>query len=771
MIVDTIKRYKYLFIIFLFIFLGYIRYFSFWSPERAYIFGDTNIYALQLANISSHLKTIFNIKDSILLWNPYYYAGGIPTLSQIDSGIFYPINIFIAFLAGLLGKPLATLPLYNFSIFFHLGLGAIFIYLLLKNFFDIDDEGSIIGALLWIFIGYNVEFVAAGDMIMEGAYLPICIFFILAWRKTRSLKYFFAFFIALAFNLLLGYPIMSVIIYGLSLFIYIVFESTLNRKVIADIVKTQLIGMLFITIPLISILYLPAFLNFSYSVRSSLPLGGLFHNSASGTDLLESLMPKNRLFNNSNPADIYLYFSLVGLIILIQAKTMSLFQNKKYLWLVFLGAVGLVISLGDITFLPFIMYFLMPGVSLFRRLSLFSIIPSFVFIILVASSLKSAFNNKSLSAPVTFILKILFTLFVLIQAALIIGLDRLVPNLHIDYLIPSLIFVFIIGASTLFILFLHEHFPKFTAYFLMLILLLEFGTTVSSRGSIQSKIDPRRFFGQSVLTQFLHDKVKPMERIDFGPTQYNYKTDYLNFEQTGGYLSLGSSYSNAINHALYASDYNSENLRNLLGIKYRISYVDPSKDKGGNNTIIEVPADNIDNPQFYRYTNKWEPELPGKKIVIQNNSGAFPRVYLANVQMAEQNSKIMNLIEKIKMPPPTVFIGQSDFRDLPMGSSGYTTIEEYRRNYLRVRVESYGPSFLANSTAYYPGWTVKINNRPTNLIRTNWFMMGAYIPDGINEVEFQYVPDGLLFALGYMVLIGGIWLISPLRKQLLSLLI
>src|SRR3989338_9822109 len=86
-----------------FISLIFIKNLAFWSTSQTFIFGDTAIYTLQLATLTKNLSSLFNLKQSILGWNPHFLSVGLPSLSVVDTGYLYPPHWIIAALTKLTG--------------------------------------------------------------------------------------------------------------------------------------------------------------------------------------------------------------------------------------------------------------------------------------------------------------------------------------------------------------------------------------------------------------------------------------------------------------------------------------------------------------------------------------------------------------------------------------------------------------------------------------------------------------------------------------------
>lgn len=745
--------------IFLFVFLVHIKNLAFWSPDRTFIFGDTSTFALHLSALALNFGTIFDWTKSIYLWNPNHLAVGIPTLSLIDGGFLYPPNIIIAFLAYIFENPMLAIPLYTIGIFFHLILGSVFLFKLLKDFFKTNFIASLIGSLLWIGIGFNTESVVAAPVLMAGTYLPICVFFILKWRETQRKKYFFAFFISLALSFLVGYPMVTLLIYLLSLLISFLFEKEINQEILLKNLKAHLIGFFLITLPLIAPLYFSVVTHFANSVRSMLTLDSFLGNASPPQNIIESILPMSTLANPHPIANIYLYFSLVGLIILLQSK-IELFKEKRNIFLLTIGLVGFIMALGQITPIPTLTYYLLPLINLFRRLSIFSIVPSFIFCLLVAQAVENTSNNKSISNIIVFVFKVFIVFFLIGQAATIAHLDSIIKTGDLNQLYYSVIFVFIVGGLTLLGLSSYKYSPKLAGFILFFALVVEIGSNVSSKVTINSRVNPSLFFKKSELIQVLNQIVKPMERVDLNATQYFYNTDYFDIEQINGYLSLGSKYSDGINNKLNDPGYNAKNLRNLLGIKYKVEYLDsksatPSMD----DTIVKVEDVEDKQYEYYQNTNnEWQPVPVGTEFIIRKNNDALPRLFLAkDIRANIQSDKVLNEIEGNDVR--NVLVDQNQMKDIIFTKDDNVTIEQYKRNYIKAKVTTTYDSFLANTTAYYLGWTVKVNGKPAKLIQTNWFMMGVYLPAGENTVEFMYIPYGFIAGLIYLFTASVIWVI------------
>src|SRR3989344_2596375 len=101
-------------------------------------------------------------KGELPFWNPYSF-GGNPHLANIQSAVFYPLNIFF------------LLP-------FHLGwtiliisqplLAGLFTFLFLKNL-KIDEKAAFLGSVIFSFGGFAIVWLEWGNILSTGLWLPL----------------------------------------------------------------------------------------------------------------------------------------------------------------------------------------------------------------------------------------------------------------------------------------------------------------------------------------------------------------------------------------------------------------------------------------------------------------------------------------------------------------------------------------------------------------------------------------------------------------------
>ncbi|MBN2126729.1 MAG: YfhO family protein, partial [Deltaproteobacteria bacterium] len=116
------------------------------------------------------LCTEVHAHGSIPLWNPYIF-GGMPFWAHFESTIFYPLG----FLFWLIHPGKA----YGYTLFLHLALGALFMYLLARSLGQGRAGGFVAGAV-FICSGYVMAILYLGQMcpIQSLVWLPLLILFL-----------------------------------------------------------------------------------------------------------------------------------------------------------------------------------------------------------------------------------------------------------------------------------------------------------------------------------------------------------------------------------------------------------------------------------------------------------------------------------------------------------------------------------------------------------------------------------------------------------------
>ena len=129
---------------------------------------------------------------SIPFWNPFIF-GGIPFWAHFESTIFYPLDA----LFWLISPEKA----YGYTVFAHLVLAGIFMYLLCRSL-RFRPAGSFIAASVFTFNGFILGTIHDGQMFRIQAYtwIPLIIFFLNKALTSRT-PYFYSTMAGMAWGL------------------------------------------------------------------------------------------------------------------------------------------------------------------------------------------------------------------------------------------------------------------------------------------------------------------------------------------------------------------------------------------------------------------------------------------------------------------------------------------------------------------------------------------------------------------------------------------
>lgn len=102
-------------------------------------------------------------KGSLPLWNPYNFSG-YPLLANLQSAVFYPLNIILFFTAFDYG--------WSFLIFLQPLLAGLFLYFYLKNL-NLREEACFLGSLAFSFGGFFTAWLEWNTVLHVALWLPL----------------------------------------------------------------------------------------------------------------------------------------------------------------------------------------------------------------------------------------------------------------------------------------------------------------------------------------------------------------------------------------------------------------------------------------------------------------------------------------------------------------------------------------------------------------------------------------------------------------------
>jgi hypothetical protein len=160
----------------------------------------------------------------------------------------------------------------------------------------------------------------------------------------------------------------------------------------------------------------------------------------------------------------------------------------------------------------------------------------------------------------------------------------------------------------------------------------------------------------------------------------------------------------------------------------------------------------------------------GSGVKVYSNPGAMPRAWV--VHEVEQEPAFWRLALKMQK-------AGFDFRKRALVEGPAPKLEEcngtedlkmVRRNTDRITVEAElgCRGLLILNDAYYPGWRVKVDGKPGEVIEVYGFLRGVVVEGGRHTIDMIYRPvsivGGACLTLGGLLLVAAVWVGERLRR-------
>ncbi|HVZ58149.1 MAG TPA: YfhO family protein, partial [Patescibacteria group bacterium] len=253
-------------------------------------------------------------KGHVPLWNPFNFSGN-PALANFQTAIFSPFNLFYFLLP--------FIDAWSIVILLQPLLAGFFVYLLSREL-KISTWGAAVSGVTFMFCGFMVVWMAYGTLALAIAFLPLALFAIERYWRTRSQRYSLLLALSIAISIFSGhfqtslYLLITVIAYVLYKFML-----TKDHKTMFILYLSICLG---VVISLIQIIPTIVFYTQSFRSNSTIVDGGipLYY-------LITSFAPD--FFGNPVTRNDWVGFyaeraSFVGIIPLYLAG-LSLFERKK----------------------------------------------------------------------------------------------------------------------------------------------------------------------------------------------------------------------------------------------------------------------------------------------------------------------------------------------------------------------------------------------------------------------------------------------------------
>ncbi len=692
------------------------------------------------------------------LWNPHLYSGA-PFAADIQSGLFYPLNLLVFLLV-----PNLTYQWLEYLAVFHFWLAGFTMYLCLRLLRPDEGTGenrpikpmaAFSGALAFQFSDLFIVHFGNLNMIAVAAWLPLV--FLLFHRSLVQQKPGLAAAggAVLAVATLAGHIQITLFII-LTLGLYALWHVGLvwprqRQPSGTELEETPppprfpappafLRPLLFftlclgVTIGLSALLLFPAYEMSRYTPRAELPypeaaryslhpaqLIGLFIPNYFGRDPALHWGPWDRVETG--------YMGVITLLLALIGTVLGRGRLKFYL--AGLGVITLLLAMGDYTPLHGWLYLSGPGFDQLRAPARFILLLDFGLAGLAAFGLDRLLEplEKTAEARLGRLLKVLtwslgglmVMAIPLSYYAMLVTQDQnpAIFNRAVGAATGVATFAFF-GTAALVVLHL-VRFRRLPAGLAGLAVILLIGLDLFSLGHNVDvgHTDP--------VAGFEHPAAQAFLAADPNLYRIEVTTDVWHLWQPNTALLHGLYDAWGLYNPLTLADTTlywsgitprSTGRYNFLGIKYIIA------SKAG------APADGRIVPVFN--------EDPAINIYL--NQDALPRLLLVGeAQVVADHDAAWQAIRAETFDPATMVIleGGSPLQTRPTSTLSFL---QYDLDRVRISVETDQPGYLVLSDAYYPGWQATVDDRAEPIRRANYAFRAVYVPAGQHTVEFVFQP-------------------------------
>jgi membrane protein YfhO len=431
---EKLKDYHY---IFLAIILAVLFFYPAIISDKTFWFRDIHKWFYPMKYfLATSLKS-----GNIPFWCPNYYCGS-PFMSDLQSGVFYPVSIVFA----LFPFPFS----FNIFIILHIVLGFCFFYLFIKGI-GLSSKSALITSISYCYGSYTIATINTLNNLTTLIWLPAILW---SFQRTKSKGHKSGFFLTVLFlcmAILGGEPQLFILSTGLLLLFGLFFipREPSGLQVIAK--DTAMIFFLVASAVLITLVQLyPTYMDYQHSIR----LGGISYEEATGwslnLDMLKHFFLPLRFPADfaTDPATLINFFpgdkeipwllTIYPGFMIVPAAFLGAFfaSSKRVLLWVIVFFISLILALGNDTPLYYAFYKLFP---FFRFPAKFFFLTSFSLLVIAAYGLDRLFaflKKKGIGSHLLF-----FSFAFILTADLYIAhknLNPLTDSSFYDYYHPSL---------------------------------------------------------------------------------------------------------------------------------------------------------------------------------------------------------------------------------------------------------------------------------------------------------------------------------------------
>lgn len=727
----------------------------------------SQIYIWKSLAIDSLGSLRFPLWDSSIL-------SGTPLLASYQSGVFYPLNIFYAFLSQKLA--------FSYLIISQPLLSLIFTFAYLKEL-KLSKPASLFGAVVFSFSGFATVWSQWGTIIHAGLYLPLVLLLIEKYLSRPKPLLLGLISLSLAFSVFAGHFQITLYLAFFSL-VYTLFRTlTMENKKR----RTKTISFLFLSFALailIAAVQLVPTIELSLNSFRSAENYIRYDNFGliAGRKLLTFIAPD--FFGNPttlnywggwNYQETAFYLGILPLFFLN-----LLFWRKKnketnfyLIWFLFLLLLIFDTPLGRLVYdlkIPFLSQsFASRGIYLLTFSA--AVLGAFGF----DSFLKEKLKKKELAFLAAPVLFLVFAFLLLKSNPALLGKIFTNGNLQNSAVAARNLILPILLALVSWMLFLSSRFlkGKLRIGLVGLMFLILCFDLFRFADKYLPFVRPELILPETPVLEFLQKQEKPFrlekESSDILPANM---WSYYGLESASGYNPLYSSrYAEFISvlntnevrfdvsrYAL-VRNFNSQ-LFDLLNNKYLLVMKRTSDGR---------PSEQGEISYLYK-DSKFKLVYNNKSVAVLENTLSFPRAFLVEDKIIEKNKKkIAELLlsKEIDLRKTVILeedilkeIGQSNHENSQKPLTNLTEFTQYSSGEETLRINTDSDKILFISETFYPGWKAFLDGKQTKIYRADYAFRAFFIPKGEHQLKIVYDP--ISFKLGGFLSLAGVLICAAL---------
>jgi hypothetical protein len=731
-----------------------------------------------------HFAAQYLRQGIIPLWNPHLYSGA-PFTADIQSGLFYPINILVFLLA-----PRLTYEWLEYLAIFHFWLAGTTMYLclrllspvgveasagknslegstpVLKHSLSIRPLAAFAGALAFQFSDLFIVHFGNLNMIAVAAWLPLVF---LLFQRSLSRSSFglaaaagaglalatLAGHIQITLFILLTLGLYTLWYIGFMIYLHTAPSSALRFAIYVLRLTLPFLITLLITIGLSALLLLPAYEMSQYTPRAELPYEEAARYSLHPVQMVGLLVPN---YFGRDPALHWgpwerVETGYIGLMPLLLALIGAfLYPDRMKNYFIGLGIMALLLALGGYSLVHGWLYAAVPGFDQLRAPARFILLLDFSLATLAAFGLNELLQPLTEQAKAT-LAKLLRALTWSLGGLIIVAAPLSYYAMLVTQDRNPAIFNRATGAAA------------GVATFALFVI-----ATLALLHLIYNQSLPEKWVGVAAILVIGLDLFTLGHQVDVGQTnpvagfEHPEALRFLQADPALYRIEVTTDVWHAWqpNMALLHNQYDVWGLYNPLTLADTTLYWSgaPPRSSGRYNFlgIKYIVASKTGAPADGKIVSVFEGD---PQINIYLNQSALARVlFVGEALIVPTHDAAWEAIRADKFDPgkQVVLEGGQPVNTQPQAT---LTILQYGINAVSVAVETDQPGYLVLSDAYYPGWRATVDGQPEPILRANYAFRAVYIPAGQHTVQFVFAPVIWKVGLGVsgitlLILIGWI---------------